>query len=374
MRALAVDRGLAPQAVLPAASELAAELACNELFRELSRPVIEELAMRARMRTFAAGETVFHEGDPGDALYLVRSGSFSIVRPSRDARVTLDRLGPGSAFGELAVLNRSVRLASVVAEEQATAIELGADAVDTAFAADPDGVRRTVGALARSLTLAKEELKLRNQALEESVDEQTEALRRSQLEVVERLTQAANERDNVTGEHIVRMAALAHRLALAAGWSEAEADLILKAAPMHDVGKVGIPDRILLKASRLDPEEWEVMKTHTTIGAQLLAGSDSPLIELGERIALAHHERWDGGGYPRGLRGTGIPLAARICAICDAFDTLISERPYKAAWSVRDACDEIARCAGTQFDPRLARIFASRAPAWLAEIERTASD
>jgi HD-GYP domain-containing protein (c-di-GMP phosphodiesterase class II) len=371
LRALPVERALARPVFETAAPGLAEELARTELFRELSRPAVEELAKRARPRSYAPGETVFHEGDPGTALYLVRSGSFSIVRPSKDASVTLDRLGPGSAFGELAVLNRSSRLASVVAEESATAIEVSADAVDAAFASDPDGVRRTVGVLASSLTLAKEELKWRNQALEESVDEQTEALRRSQLEVVERLTQAANERDNVTGAHIVRMAELSHRLALAVGWSESEADLILKAAPMHDVGKVGIPDRILLKAGKLEPDEWEIMKTHTTIGAQLLAGSDSPLIELGERIALAHHERWDGGGYPRGLRGTAIPLAARICAICDAFDTLISERPYKAAWTIADAAAEIARCAGTQFDPRLARMFANRVAGWLEDIERS---
>ena len=128
-------------------------------------------------------------------------------------------------------------------------------------------------------------------------------------------------------------------------------------AAVHDVGKIGVPDAILRKPGPLDPAEREIMKTHTTIGASILAGSRSPLVKLAETVALTHHERWDGGGYPAGLAGEAIPLVGRICAICDSFDALTSERPYKSAWPVEEALEEIARERGGQFDPDLAGQF-----------------
>jgi putative two-component system response regulator len=126
---------------------------------------------------------------------------------------------------------------------------------------------------------------------------------------------------------------------------------------MHDIGKIGIPDRILHKPGRLDPDEWEVMKTHTTIGARILEGSRAPLIQMAEQIALTHHERWDGSGYPVGLAGGEIPLVGRIASVCDVFDALLSVRPYKGAWTVNAAIAEIERQAGRQFDPRLVELF-----------------
>jgi putative two-component system response regulator len=129
---------------------------------------------------------------------------------------------------------------------------------------------------------------------------------------------------------------------------------------MHDVGKIGIPDKILLKQGNLEPDEWEIMKTHTTIGAKILAGSRSRVVQMAERIALYHHERWDGTGYPEGLKGEDIPLVARICAICDVFDALSSVRPYKGAWAIEEAREEIRRGSGTHFDPRLVEIFLTR--------------
>jgi putative two-component system response regulator len=136
-----------------------------------------------------------------------------------------------------------------------------------------------------------------------------------------------------------------------------EAELLRHASALHDVGKVGVPDSILLKPGKLDPEEWATMQSHTTIGASILSGSTSPLVQLAETIALTHHERWDGSGYPQGLAGDDIPLAGRICAICDVFDALLSSRPYKDAWPIAEVLAELERQRGSQFDPRLIDVF-----------------
>jgi hypothetical protein len=196
-----------------------------------------------------------------------------------------------------------------------------------------------------------------NEVLESMVRARTAELHETQLEIVRRLAQAAESRDEETGDHIDRISHLCRELALVVGMSQADAELMKHASLMHDVGKIGIPDAILLKPGKLDPHEWEVMKTHTTIGAAILGGSSSRLLQLAETIALTHHERWDGSGYPAGLAGDDIPLPGRICAICDVYDALCSERPYKRAWSREEALEEIARCRGTHFDPRVTDAF-----------------
>ncbi len=206
-----------------------------------------------------------------------------------------------------------------------------------------------------------------NDELERRVRAATEELRDTQLEVIRRLGQAAEWRDEETGEHIERMSRLCARLAQANGMDEAEADLLHYAAAMHDVGKIGIPDEILLKPGRFTPDERRVMETHTTMGASILAGSRSTLLQLAEEIARTHHERWDGDGYPAGLSGEEIPRAGRIAAICDVFDALTSERPYKDAWSVDEALTEIAAQSGRQFDPELVDAFLTLAPQLRAE-------
>ena len=196
-----------------------------------------------------------------------------------------------------------------------------------------------------------------NAALEQAVRERTAELHETQLEVVRRLARAAEWRDEDTGAHVERIGLLSERLALAAGWSAIEAETLRHAAVLHDVGKIGVPDRVLLKPGKLDPEEWAIMKTHAQIGASMLSGSPSPLVQLGEEIALTHHERWDGSGYPHGLRGEAIPIAGRIVAICDVFDALRSRRPYKSAWTLDDALHEIATQGGRHFDPDLVALF-----------------
>ena len=193
--------------------------------------------------------------------------------------------------------------------------------------------------------------------LEETVARRTEELRRTRLQIVQRLGRAAEYRDNETGNHILRMSHIAVVLARGIGWSDAKCDLLLNAAPMHDIGKIGIPDKILLKPGRFTPEEWAIMKTHASIGAKILENGDSDLMEMGRIIAITHHEKWDGSGYPEGLEGEDIPMVGRITALADVFDALTSERPYKKAWSVEDALGYIRDNNGKHFDPALVSVF-----------------
>ncbi len=189
-----------------------------------------------------------------------------------------------------------------------------------------------------------------------------EALRQSRLQIVQRLGRAAEYKDNETGMHVLRMSHYSHALALAMGCHPEWADDLLHAAPMHDVGKIGIPDAVLLKPGPLNEEEWKIMRQHPAIGAEILGEHESGMLQMARTIALAHHEKWDGSGYPAGLRGTDIPLAARIVAIADVFDALTSVRPYKRAWSVDEALAHIASQARSHFDPELVSVFLSLRP------------
>lgn len=194
-------------------------------------------------------------------------------------------------------------------------------------------------------------------ALESIVQQRTEEIRRTRLQIVQRLGRAAEFRDNETGLHVVRMSKIAVVLAHAAGWDEAQCELLLHAAPLHDIGKIGIPDAILLKPGKLTPEEFEVIKTHTTIGAKIIEGDESGLLSMAHDIVLGHHEKWDGSGYPYGRRGNDISLTGRIAALADVFDALTSARPYKKAWSLEEATSHIQKSAGSHFDPDLVDLF-----------------
>jgi HD-GYP domain-containing protein (c-di-GMP phosphodiesterase class II) len=185
----------------------------------------------------------------------------------------------------------------------------------------------------------------------------TADLHAAQLELVARLAKAAESRDEDTGEHIERIGSMARRLALAIGVPAEEAEQLGHAAALHDVGKIAIPDAVLLKPGKLDAQEWEIMRSHAELGAEVLAGSASPVLQVAERIARTHHERWDGTGYPNGLAGEAIPLEGRIVAVCDVFDALTSRRPYKEPWPVEEALAELRRGAGSHFDPALVEAF-----------------
>lgn len=191
-------------------------------------------------------------------------------------------------------------------------------------------------------------------------------LKQTRLAVVQRLGRAAEYKDNETGLHVIRMSLYTQLLALKMGFGEAEAEELLNAAPMHDVGKIGIPDAILRKPGKLDADEWRVMQSHTRIGAEILADDDSTLMTLARSIALCHHEKWDGSGYPAGLKGDAIPVEARIVALADVFDALTSERPYKKAWTVEDAVALIENESGKHFDPAVVAAFMQCLPDALA--------
>ena len=198
--------------------------------------------------------------------------------------------------------------------------------------------------------------------LDEVVKERTKELDQTRLQIIQRLGRAAEYKDNETGMHVIRMSHYSKLLGLANGMPEEEADLLLNAAPMHDIGKIGIPDKILLKPGKLDEHEWKIMKTHPQMGADILGSDNSVLLNLARDIALTHHEKWDGSGYPNGLKGEEIPLHARIVAIADTFDALTTVRPYKHAWLVADAIDLLKQEAGSHFDPELMDKFLSIMP------------
>ena len=205
--------------------------------------------------------------------------------------------------------------------------------------------------------LLHEQVRDQNVLLERKVRERTQDLQRTRMEIIHRLGRAAEYRDNETGLHVIRVGKLCELLGRAIGMGEQKVERLLHASPMHDIGKIGVPDAILLKPGKLDAEEWALMKQHTTIGAELLAGRSYKLLEMSRLVALTHHERWDGGGYPQGLAGDAIPLVGRITAVCDVFDALTSERPYKRAWEETRAFDYVGENAGGQFDPKLAAAF-----------------
>jgi len=202
--------------------------------------------------------------------------------------------------------------------------------------------------------------------LAEEVRKATFEIVQRERETVIRLSKAAEYRDPETGAHILRMAHYSELIAAGLSLPKAEQELLLEAAPMHDIGKVGIADNILLKPGRLTPEEFEFMKQHAVFGYEILKGSSSRVLQAGADIALGHHEKFDGSGYPQGLVGDAIPIFSRIVAVADVFDALTSERPYKKAWSLAQATEHIKAGAGTHFDPQCVEIFLSQ---WAGVLE-----
>jgi putative two-component system response regulator len=246
---------------------------------------------------------------------------------------------------------------------KARALELGAKD----FLEKPLNLTEVRLRVANLLDTRRLHLELREHAdvLEQRVRERTQSLERARGEVLARLSLAAEYRDDDTNEHAQRVGRTAALLAEQLGLPEEEVERLRRAAPLHDIGKIGIPDAILLKPDRLTLDEFRLMQQHTEIGARILGGSTSRILQLSEEIAETHHERWDGAGYPAGLSAEEIPLAGRLVALADVFDALTHRRPYKDAVPVEIATSEVLNLAGTHLDPQIVETFKTLDPSML---------
>ena len=298
--------------------------------------------------------------DGREALEALRRREFALVitdimMPGMSGMQLLEEAQ--DAFPRTAV----IMLTAADDRETATrAVELGAYGYIIKPFEQNDVVIHVANALRRrSLKIMRDQYEAQ---LEETVQERTAEVRRAQEEITLRLTAASEFRDTETGAHVRRMGLCAEALGKTMGHPEEHARMLRLAAPMHDVGKIGIPDSILLKPGKLTGEEFEVMKTHTTIGARLLEGSGILLLDLSREIALGHHEKWDGSGYPDGLSGSDIPESTRIVAVLDVYDALVHDRVYRPAMPEEKALALIAEGSGSHFEPRLVRIFVDTLP------------
>lgn len=271
--------------------------------------------------------------------------------PGMDGLEVMDQLNQIAEASYLPIL---MLTGDMTPEARREALSRGAkDFVNKPFS--PDEVLLRIRTLLETRFLYLQ-IQTQNQMLEAKVRARTRELEAAQIEIIERLARAAEFRDDNTGQHTERVGQMAALLAKAIGLSDGQVSLIRRAAPLHDVGKIGIPDSILMKLGKLTADEFALVRTHTTIGARILSGSRFALLRLAEEIAFSHHERWDGSGY-EGIARDSIPLAGRIVAIADVFDALTQKRPYKAAWPVADAAAEMDRQRGRQFDPNLVDAF-----------------
>jgi putative two-component system response regulator len=319
----------------------------DPLVIELVRHVVAELA-DVRVEAF---------GDPGAALAWCR-------RHDPDVIITDYQMPTLSGTELIAALRAEPHLADVpimmitASADRAVrvaALTTGANDV-LSKPIEPAEVRaRTTNMLA--IRRGQRLLARRSSWLEEEVRRATAAIAARERETILRLSKAAEYRDWETGSHIVRVSMYARVIARGLGLALDEQEMLFQAAPMHDVGKIGIPDSILMKAGELDPAEFEVIKQHTVIGHQILGGSTAPLLQAAAEIALSHHERFDGGGYPNRIRGEAIPLNGRVVAVADTFDALTSRRPYKAAWPPALAWEFLRQNAGVRFDPACVDAF-----------------
>jgi putative two-component system response regulator len=313
--------------------------------------------MLTRMLEQAGYEHVTATQDPREvrAIYIRQRPDLILLdlhMPHLDGYEVMEEL---SQVVEASYLPILVMTADLDPDARQKALAIGAkDFVSKPF--DPIELQLRIRTLLETRFLYLR-IQSQNAMLEARVQERTRALQSAQIEILERLAMAAEYRDDNTGQHTKRVGQTAALVAQQLGWAEAQVSLIRRAAPLHDIGKIGIPDHILLKQGRLTPEEFDVIRTHTAIGARILSGSRFPLLQMAEQIAISHHERWDGDGYTPGLKRDSIPLVGRIVAVADVFDALTQQRPYKNAWPLDEAFAEVDRQRGRQFDPAVAEAF-----------------
>lgn len=268
-----------------------------------------------------------------------------IMMPGMDGLEVCRRLKSGGETASIPVIFVS---AMGETEDESEGFEAGA--VD--YIIKPISAPVVLARVATHLALYNQRL-----ACQETVSLKIRELENSQKAAVHMLGEAGHHNDTDTGVHIWRMAAYSAAIAHAISWKHEQINLLELAAPMHDTGKIGIPDSILKKPGKLDSDEWVVMKTHSALGSQILHKSQTPLFQMAGEIAMFHHEKWDGSGYPNGLSGEAIPQSARIVAIADVFDALTMKRPYKDPWPIEKAFAEIKAGAGKHFDPALVEAF-----------------
>lgn len=319
--------------------------------------------LRVRLRRLLEAKpdvSVTDHGDPASALVAAQMHAFDLVlvdchRPALDGIAFIRRMRMIPHYAQVPIVMVTSDISDAV---RLAALEAGAtDFLDTAM----QGVELTVR-LRNMIRLAKAVRRLAEQAawLDGAAEAALRHMREREEEIIFRLALAVEYRDNDTGDHTWRVARYSQIVAEGLGLAPDSCRNLYLAAPLHDVGKVGIPDGVLLKPGRLDPDEFALVQTHTAIGQRILGGSASELIRLAAEIAEAHHEKWDGSGYPRGLAGAAIPLAARIVAVADVFDALTTQRPYKAAMSFEAALACIRAESGRHFDPACVEAFCAR--------------
>jgi putative two-component system response regulator len=291
-------------------------------------------------------ESRFEQGSPPDLVML------DLHMPWRNGFALLEYLQPWINDEHLPVL---VVTGDASVEARRRALALGArDFVMKPF----DVIELTLRVRNQLETrVLYYDVRKQNRALMEVAHGQTQELDDARMEMLERLAVAAEYRDEETSRHTIRVGEMSGRLARELGLGEEEIRLITRAAALHDVGKIGIPDALLTKPSALTDKEMAVMRTHTTIGARILGGSQAPLLQMAEVIALSHHERWDGAGYPQQLAGDAIPLAGRIVGVADTVDAMTNDRPYRQAATMLEAIAEVRLCSGGQFDPAVVQAF-----------------
>ncbi len=327
----------------------------SELFSGIGQDALARVAARFKIVHFDDGDVLCTEGDVGDKMFIITNGKVSIQKNMGWGQRVLRVLVEGEVVGEMSLITGEQRSATVVAEGKTTCLELSKDVFQELLNSEPHFAQKVAIILTERLS-----------ALGKSTSED---ILNSYRALMFSLANLADSRDPETGAHLERTrsyCALLADCALTAPKfkdqvSPAFVEGIYQVSPLHDIGKVSIPDAILLKPDRLNDQEYEAMKYHTVVGAQSLQGvleySDTPIFHMAYNICLYHHERWDGTGYPHGIKGTDIPLEARIMAIADVYDALLSKRVYKPAMTFQATATEIANSTGTHFDPDLVELL-----------------